>query len=178
MFLVCLATNTEVARRLMLVIESLVTDVKAKCKNNVVQEKKFSDRLQETLSKYHNRAIETAKVIEELIEMARDFAKASKHGEDLGLNFDELAFYDALAENEAALREMGDEVLKKIAIELTAKLRNSISVDWQKRESVRAKMRNIIRIILTRYRYPPNNKEEAMNLVMQQAEVLSDEWSK
>ena len=156
----------------------LKDDIKAKTKNNVVQEKKFSDRLQATLSKYHNRAIETAKVIEELIQMAKDFAAAAKHGEELGLNFDELAFYDALAENEAALREMGDETLKKIAQELTQKLRNSISVDWQKRESVRAKMRNMIRIILKRYKYPPDKAAEALDMVMKQAEVLSDEWSK
>jgi len=153
-------------------------DIKAKTKRNVVQEKKFSDRLQATLGKYHNRAIETAKVIEELIQMAKDFAEATKHGKDLGLNFDELAFYDALAENEAALREMGDATLKKIAVELTSKLRSSISVDWQKRESVRAKMRNIIRIILKRFKYPPNKAAEALDMVMQQAEVLSDEWSK
>ena len=156
----------------------LKDDIKAKTKNNVVQEKKFSDRLQATLGKYHNRAIETAKVIEELIQMAKDFAESAKHGKDLGLNFDELAFYDALAENEAALREMGDEILKKIAIELTEKLRSSISVDWQKRESVRAKMRNIIRIILKRFKYPPDKAEEALDMVMKQAEVLSDEWSK
>ncbi len=159
-------------------LERLLKDeIKSKSKRNVVQEKKFSDRLQATLGKYHNRAIETAKVIEELIEMAKDFAAAAKHGEDLGLNFDELAFYDALAENEAALREMGDEILKKIAIELTEKLRSSISVDWQKRESVRAKMRNVIRIILKRYKYPPDKREEAMEMVMKQTEVLSDEWS-
>ncbi len=156
----------------------LKDDIRAKTKNNVVQEKKFSDRLQATLGRYHNRAIETAKVIEELIQMAKDFAEATKHGQDLGLNFDELAFYDALAENESALREMGDEILKKIAIELTAKLRNSISVDWQKRESVRAQMRNMIRIILKRYKYPPDKTNEAMEMVMKQAEVLSDEWSK
>ena len=153
-------------------------DIKAKSKRNVVQEKKFSDRLQATLGKYHNRAIETAKVIEELIQMAKDFTKAAKHGEDLGLNFDELAFYDALAENESALIEMGDETLKKIAMELTSKLRSSISVDWQKRESVRAKMRNIIRIILKRFKYPPDRAAEAMDMVMKQAEVLSDEWSR
>jgi type I restriction enzyme, R subunit len=153
-------------------------DIKAKTKNNVVQEKKFSDRLQATLGKYHNRAIETAKVIEELIQMAKDFAAAAKHGEDLGLNFDELAFYDALAENEAALIEMGDEILKQIAIELTTKLRSSISVDWQRRESVRAKMRNIIRVILKRFKYPPDKAAEALDMVMKQAEVLSDEWSK
>jgi len=156
----------------------LKNEIKAKSRTNVVQEKKFSDRLQATLAKYHNRAIETAKVIEELIAMAKEFAQAAKHGEELGLSFDELAFYDALAENESALREMGDETLKKIAQELTEKLRKSVSVDWQKRESVRAKMRNMIRIILRRYKYPPDKQAEALQLVMQQAEVLSDEWTK
>ena len=156
----------------------LKNEIKAKSRTNIVQEKKFSDRLQATLAKYHNRAIETAKVIEELIAMAKEFAQAAKHGEELGLSFDELAFYDALAENESALREMGDETLKKIAQELTEKLRRSVSVDWQKRESVRAKMRNMIRIILRRYKYPPDKQAEALQLVMRQAEVLSDEWTK
>ena len=160
-------------------LEKLLNDeIKAKSRTNIVQEKKFSDRLQATLAKYHNRAIETAKVIEELIQMAKDFAAATKHGEELGLNFDELAFYDALAENEAAMREMGDEILKSIALELTNKLRNNISVDWQKRESVRAKMRIMIRLILKRFKYPPDQEKEAIEMVMKQAEVLSDEWSK
>lgn len=160
-------------------LEKLLSDqIKAQNRTNVVQEKKFSDRLKATLSQYHNRAIETAKVIEELIQMAKDIAEAAKHGADLGLNFDELAFYDALAENESALREMGDEILKQIAQELTSKLRSSVSVDWQRRESVRAKMRNIIRMILKRFKYPPDKTAEAMDLVMKQAEVLSDEWSK
>ncbi len=160
-------------------LEKLLSDqIKAQNRTNVVQEKKFSDRLKATLGKYHNRAIETAKVIEELIQMAKDIAQAAKHGADLGLNFDELAFYDALAENEAAFNEMGDDVLKHIAQELTLKLRNSVSVDWQKRESVRAKMRNMIRIILRKYKYPPDKQAEALELVMQQAEVLSDEWTR
>ena len=159
-------------------LEKLLNDhIKAKTKTNIVLEKKFSDRLQATLSQYHNRAIETAKVIEELIQMAKDFADATKHGEDLGLNFDELAFYDALADNESAMKEMTDEILKNIAIELTTKLRNSVTVDWQKRESVRAKMRNMIRIILRRFKYPPDKQVDAIDLVMKQAEVLSDEWS-
>lgn len=156
----------------------LKDDIKTKTRNNVVKEKKYSERLKETLNKYHNRAIETAQVIEELIQMAKDFTKENKHDQDLGLSFDELAFYDALAQNESALREMGDEILKNIAQELTQKLRNSISVDWQKRESVRAKMRNMIRIILRRFKYPPDHQQEAMDLVMEQAEALSNEWSK
>jgi len=152
-------------------------DIKSKTKSNVVQEKKFSDRLQATLNQYHNRAIETAKVIEELIAMAKEFSTAMKHGENLGLNYDEVAFYDALAENESALKEMSDEILKKIAQELTQKLRSSVSVDWQKKESVRARMRNLIRVILIKYKYPPDQQIEAIELVMKQAEVLSDVWS-
>lgn len=154
-------------------LEKLINDnIKAKTRCNVILEKKFSERLQASMNKYHNRAIQTAQVIEELIQMAKDMAKATQHGQDLGLNDDELAFYDALAENESAIRELGDETLKKIAQELTLKLRNSISVDWQKRDSVRAKMRNLIRIILRRYKYPPDKQADAINLVMDQAAAL------
>jgi type I restriction enzyme R subunit len=152
-------------------------DIKAKCKTNVVQEKKFSDRLQAALSKYHNRAIETAKVIEELIQLAKDFSQAVNEGEDLGLSYDEKAFYDALADNESALREMGDETLQAIAQVLTEKLRKSVTVDWQNRDSVRARMRNIIRVILKRYKYPPDDQADAIELVMKQTEALSEEWS-
>jgi type I restriction enzyme R subunit len=127
---------------------------------------------------YRSRAIESAHVIEELIAMAREFREAAKRGENLGLNESELAFYDALANNESAVRDLGDEVLKKIAFELTAKLRTSTSVDWQKRESVRARLRNLVRITLRRYRYPPDKQEEAIRLVLEQAERLSDEWTR
>ena len=155
----------------------LKDDISAKCRTNVVQEKKFSDRLKATLNKYHNRAIETAQVIEELIQMAKDFTTEIVDREQLGLNLDEIAFYDALIENESAVREMRDETLKLIAQELTQKLRGSLTVDWQKRESVRAKMRNLVRITLKRHRYPPDHQVGALELVMQQAEALSNEWS-
>jgi type I restriction enzyme R subunit len=159
-------------------LEKLLRDgIKAKTRNNVVQEKKYGDRLLETLRKYHNRAIETAQVIEELIQIAKDFQEAMKRHEDLGLNPDEIAFYDALANNESAVRELGDKILKKIAHELTDKLRKSTSVDWQVRDSVRARLRNLVRITLRRYKYPPDKQEEAINLVLQQAERLSEEWS-
>lgn len=160
-------------------LEKLLKDeIRSRTKNNVVQQKKFSERLLETLRKYHNRAIETAQVIEELIEMAKDFKKAIKEEEELGLNHDEVAFYYALAENESAVREMGDEILKKIAVEITEKLRNSTTVDWQKRESVRAQLRILVRRTLRRYKYPPDQQKKAMELVMEQAEALADEWSK
>ncbi|MCR9117703.1 MAG: DUF3387 domain-containing protein, partial [bacterium] len=97
--------------------------------------------------------------------------------EALGLNPDELAFYDALAENESAVRKLGDEALKKLAAELTEKLRSSTTVDWQIRESVRAKLRNLVRRLLRRHKYPPDMQKKAIELVMQQAEAIATQWS-
>ncbi|WP_447778380.1 type I restriction endonuclease subunit R [Pseudomonas chlororaphis] len=160
-------------------LEKLLRDeIRSHTRSNVVQEKKYSDRLLESLRKYRNRAVETAQVIEELIAMAKEFQEALKRHEALGLNEDELAFYDALANNESAVRELGDEVLKKIAHELTGRLRSSTTVDWQVRDSVRAKLRNLVRITLRRYKYPPDTADEAIELVLKQAEVLSESWSK
>lgn len=159
-------------------LEKLLRDmVKARTRNNVVQEMKYGERLLETLRKYHNRAIETAQVIEELIQMAKDFQAAMKREEELGLKPDEIAFYDALANNESALRELGDDTLKKIALELTEKLRASTTVDWQVRDSVRAKMRNMIRRLLKKYKYPPDERDDAIDLVLRQAEKLSHSWT-
>jgi len=127
-------------------LEKLLRDeIRARSRNNVVQEKKYGNRLLETLRKYHNRAIETAQVIEELIQMAREFQAVLEREAALGLSQDEIAFYDALANNESAVRELGDETLKKIAIEVTEKLRASTIVDWQVRESVRARLRILVR---------------------------------
>lgn len=160
-------------------LEKLLKDnIKAKTRNNVVQEKKYSDRLQETLRRYNNRGIETAQVIEELIAMAKQFQADLAREAALGLNPDEVAFYDALANNESAVRELGDEILKKIAIEITDKLRASTTVDWQVRESVRAKLRILVRRTLQRYKYPPDQAIEAVELILQQAEVLSNSWSR
>lgn len=158
-------------------LEKLLRDeIRASTRNNVVQEKNYSDRLLETLRKYRNRAIETAQVIEELIQMAKDFQESVKRHEKLGLNEDEVAFYDALANNESAVRELGDDVLKKIAHELVEKLRASTTVDWQVRDSVRAQLRNLVRVLLRRYKYPPDKADEAIELVLKQAEVLSNVW--
>ncbi|MEQ9396133.1 type I restriction endonuclease subunit R [Haliea sp.] len=151
-------------------------DIRSATRNNVVQEKKYGDRLQETLRKYNNRAIETAQVIEELIALAKQFQAELERDAALGLNPDEVAFYDALANNESAVRELGDETLKKIAVEITEKLRQSTTVDWQVRESVRAKLRILVRRTLQRYKYPPDKAQEAIELVLQQAEVLSGQW--
>ena len=127
---------------------------------------------------YHNRAIETAQVIEELIKMAGDFKDAVSRNEELGLGADEIAFYDALAERPEVLRTMGDVTLKQLATELTEQLRNSTTVDWQVRESVRAKMRILIKRLLKKYKYPPEGQDEAVVRVLEQAEALADEWSR
>lgn len=156
----------------------LKDDIKAKTRNNVVQEKKYAERLQETLRKYNNRAIETAQVIEELIQLAKEFQSEMAREAELGLNPDEIAFYDALANNESAVRELGDEILKKIAIEITNKLRKSTTVDWQVRDSVRAKLKILVRRTLQRWKYPPDKAAEAVELVLKQAETLSNSWTK
>ena len=156
----------------------LKNEIKSKSKTNIVREEKFSEKLKATLNKYHNRTIQTAQVIEELIAMAKEFKKELEKGNDLGLNEDEVAFYEALALNESAVRELGDETLKKIAVELTKTLRKNITIDWKYRENIRAKIKNRIRILLRRYKYPPDKTLEAIEKVLKQAERISDEWSK
>jgi len=151
-------------------LERLIKDeIKARMKNDVVQEKKYSDRILETLRKYHNRAIETAQVIEELIQMAKDMVKDEEMAEKSGLNRDEIAFYRALIQNESAVRELAREV--------TQTLKKSTTVDWQVRDSVRAKLRILIRRTLKRWKYPPDGAKEAVELVLKQAEALSNTWS-
>ncbi|EKN3395854.1 type I restriction endonuclease subunit R [Yersinia enterocolitica] len=159
-------------------LEKLLNDgIHARTNNNVVQEKKYSDRLRAVLLRYNNRAIETAQVIEELIQMAKEFQAAMARDDALGLNPDEIAFYDALAENESAVRELGDETLKKLAIEVTAQLRKSTTVDWQVRESVRARLRILVRKTLLKYKYPPDKALDAVELILKQAEVVSNSWT-
>ena len=151
-------------------------EIKSRFASNVVQEKKFSELLANVVKRYQNRAIETAQVIEELIEMAKKFHAAAHRGEELGLTEDEIRFYDALADNESAVRELSDETLKKIAHELTENLRKNLSVDWSERESVRAKLRLMVKRILRKYKYPPDLQEGAVELVLQQAKALGEAW--
>ena len=152
-------------------------EIKSRFASNVVQQNKFSELLANVIKRYQNRSIETAQVMEELIQMAKKFKEAVNRGDDLGLNNDELAFYDALANNEESVRELGDETLKKIAHELAESLRKSTSVDWSVRESVRASLRLMVKRILRKYKYPPDKQEEAVQLVLEQAENLCAEWA-
>jgi len=151
-------------------------EIKAKFATNVVQQKKFSALLANVITRYQNRSIETAQVMEELVEMAKKFKAAASRGEQLGLSDDEVKFYDALANNESAVKELTDETLKKIAHELTENLKQNINVDWAQRESVRATLRLMVKRVLRKYKYPPDQAEAAVELVLQQVETLGESW--
>ncbi len=155
----------------------LINDgIRSRSKSNVVQTKLFSDRLEEAVARYHANAITTAQVIQELIQIAKDIRAARLRGEETGLSDEEIAFYDALAENNSAVEAMGDEQLRVIAHELLVSLRENVTVDWAHRESARARMRVLVKRILRKYGYPPDLQDVAVQTVLQQAEALSSGW--
>lgn len=164
-----------------LAVELLAKLLKGEIKNpktrrNIIQSRSFMEMLEEALKKYESRAVQTAQIIEELIELARKMREGRRRGEDLGLNDDEIAFYDSLGVNESAVRELGDETLKAIARELVKSLKANLKIDWARRESVRAQIRLAIKRILRRYKYPPDRQEAAIKTVIEQAEELYGEW--
>jgi len=159
-------------------LEKLLKDeLRVRSKHNLVQSQLFSEKLKKTLNAYHNRAISTMEVIEELIKLAKEMDAATKRGEELGLTDDEIAFYDALTANESAVKAMGDDKLKVIAAELITQVRKSVTIDWTLRESARAKIRVMVKRILNKYGYPPDLQEEAVKTVLRQAELLSADWA-
>jgi len=155
----------------------LASEIKTRSKKNVVQTRSFAEMLKRTVLAYQNRAIATYEVIEELIKLAQEMREAVRRGEDLGLSDDELAFYDALAQNASAVQVMGVDELKVIATELVLNVRKSVTIDWTIRESARAKIRVMVRRILRRHGYPPDLQAEATKLVLEQAEALFGEWA-
>jgi type I restriction enzyme R subunit len=158
-------------------LERLLKDeIQDRSKKNAAQGQLFSEKLKSTLNAYHNRAIATQEIIEELIRLAKDLGTANKRGEDLGLSDEELAFYDALATNDSAKTAMGDEKLKVIAGELIQQVRKSVTIDWQFREGARAKIRVLVKRILKRHGYPPDLQDEAVKVVLKQTELLCAEW--
>jgi type I restriction enzyme R subunit len=144
---------------------------------NVVQGRQFSEMLKKTLNAYHNRAIQTQEIIEELIKLAKELDAAAKRGDEMNLTEEELAFYDALAANESAVRAMGDDKLRVIAAELVTKVRGSVTIDWTLRESARAGIRIAVRRILNKYGYPPDLQDQAVQTVLLQAETLCKDWA-
>jgi len=155
----------------------LSNEIKTRLKRNVMQSRRFSEMLEATIRKYQNRAIETAKVIEELIAVAKQMREEAARGVGLGLTDDEVAFYDALEVNDSAVKVLGDETLRTIARELVKTVKNNTSIDWNVRESVRAHIKVLVKRILRRYGYPPDKQEKATQTVLEQAEVLSEGWA-
>lgn len=152
--------------------------IKSQFRLNLPQLGKFSDKLKETVNRYNNGCIQTEAVIEELLKIAKEMNAAIRKGEELGLSEKELAFYNALEENEASVRELGDEVLKNIARELTDYLRKSTKVDWSRRESVKNGIMLQVKRILRKYGYPPDKQQTATERVLQQAALISDDLVK
>jgi type I restriction enzyme, R subunit len=152
-------------------------EIKSHSRKNLIQSRSFAGMLEASIKKYHNRAIETVAVIEELIKLAEELRQAAARGEQLGLTEDELAFYDALEVNDSAVKVLGDAELKKIAQELVQTMRNNTTVDWTVRESVRARLRVAVKKILRRHGYPPDKQESATKTVLEQAELLCQDWA-
>ncbi len=158
-------------------LKKLLKDqIRSRSSKNVVQAKNFTEMLENTIQRYQGRLIETAQVIEELIQLAKEIRQANQKGQDLGLNDDEYAFYDALADNKSARDVLGDDQLRVIARELANSIRNNTTIDWTLKESVKAKLRVLVKRILRKYGYPPDLQEKATQTVLEQAELLADQW--
>lgn len=146
-------------------------------KRNLVQGRSFMEMLDKTIKKYTNRSVEAAQVIEELIELARKVRDEKNRGKELDMSADEMAFYDALGVNDSAVKVLGDEILRKIALELTEMIRKSVTIDWTQRESVQAEIRLKVKKILRKYGYPPDKEKAATETVLKQAELIAKGWA-
>ncbi|MCL4489569.1 MAG: type I restriction endonuclease subunit R [Chloroflexi bacterium] len=159
-------------------LRKLINDeIKAHSKKNLVQSRSFAEMLEKAVRAYQNRALDTAQIIEELVQLARDLREASRRGEELGLSEEELAFYDALEVNDSAVKVLGDETLKTIARELVDTVRRNATIDWTVRETARAKLRVMVRRLLRKHGYPPDKQEKATRTVLEQAELIARDWA-
>ena len=159
-------------------LKKLLNDeIKKLSRKNLIQGRSFAEMLEKAIRKYQSKAIEAARVIEELIELAKRMREADKRGEDIGLTEDEIAFYDALEVNDSAVRILGDETLKIIARELVQAVRNNVTIDWTLKESVQARLRVMVKRILRKYGYPPDKQKKATETVLEQATLLCKDWA-
>jgi len=152
-------------------------EVKTRRRKNLVQARSFAEMLAQAIQRYENRAIGAAQVIEELISLAKEMREADRRGETLGLSVEELAFYDALETNDSAVKVLGEPTLQKIARELVETVRRNVTIDWTERANVQANLRRLVKRVLRKYGYPPDKQEKATQTVLEQAEVLSQEWA-
>jgi type I restriction enzyme R subunit len=154
----------------------LKREIKESGTSNVVQSRKFSELLEKSIQRYQNRSIEAAQVIEELLDIAKDLREIDSRADELDMSEDELAFYDALADNESAREVLGDDTLRTMAHELTRAVRRNVTIDWTLKESARAKLRSLVKRLLKKYGYPPDDRPEATETVVEQAEMFGNDW--
>jgi len=165
-------------RNLAMELQKLLNDeVRSRSRQNLVLSRSFAERLEETIRRYPSRTIESAQVIAEMIELAKTMRQAHRRGEKLRRNEEELAFCDALEVNDSAVKITGDEILRNIARELVETVRRNTTIDWTVKESVRAKLRTMVKRILRKCGYPPDKQEKATVTVLEQAELLGKDWA-
>jgi len=152
-------------------------EIKVRIKKNLIQSRKFSEMLENAIKKYQNNLLTAAQVVKELIKLAKDIRDSDKRGEHLNLSDEELAFYDALANNQSAREVLGDEKLRDLARVLVQRVKDNTSIDWTIKESVRSKLKVIVKRLLRQYGYPPDKQLIATENVLKQAELLADEWA-
>jgi type I restriction enzyme R subunit len=155
----------------------LTGEIHGSMRTNLVRARSFAEMLERSIRAYQNHAIETAQVIDQLIEVARQMRAAQKKGEDLGLTDDEIAFYDALGVNDSAVQVLGDATLTMIARELVKTLRKNVTIDWTAKDSVKAQLRIDVKRILRKYHYPPDKQVQATQTILEQAELLCADWA-
>ncbi|MCB1005071.1 MAG: DUF3387 domain-containing protein, partial [Acidimicrobiales bacterium] len=159
--------QVELLRRL------LDDEIRSQRRTNVVQSRRFSELLDEAINRYTNRALSTAEIIAALVDLAKELRATNDRATQLGLTQEEVAFYDAVYQNDAAVLELGDDTLKAIAHALVDAVRESATIDWNLKESVQAALRAKVKRLLARYDYPPDKEERAIELVLEQAEVFA-----
>jgi type I restriction enzyme R subunit len=151
----------------------LSDEIRTVQRTNLVQARRFSEQLDDAINRYTNRALTTAEIIAELVKLAKQMRDAARRHEQLGLSVAEAALYDAIVQNDAAVLQMGDATLKKIAVDLVWAVQQSVTIDWSVKESVRAAMRAKIRRLLAKYDYPPDQEDKAVELILEQAELFA-----
>jgi type I restriction enzyme, R subunit len=149
-------------------------EIKIRSKRNIIQGKKFSDMLQDAINRYRNNLLSTKDIIEELMNLARELRESDEELASSGLSIEEIAFYDALIDNKSAREVMDDDILREIARELVEKVKKNASIDWTIRESVRAKLRVLVKRTLRQYGYPPDKQKSATEKVLKQAELFTE----
>ena len=152
-------------------------EIKTRAKTNLVKSRALLEMLESSIKRYQNNLLSTAEIIQELINIAKEIKEADAEGERLGLSTDEVAFYNALEANDSAVAVLGDDTLREIAREIAEKVKSNATIDWTIRESARAKLMVLVKRTLTKYGYPPDKQQKAIDTVLKQAELLAEYYT-